>query len=176
MVEDVWLTRGRCLLGLVAHLAGLGLIVFVALGLAEDASLWLFGRPAQAEVIATWIEQDTTRSQAEPSYRWFIRYQFTTPDGRAVTSVSGVSAAEFAALGAGRPAALVSRGEEAVATGGADDGAEGTLVDVLYFPPLPIHNRLDASRYAGLLACAYVPLTVAGLVGLRLGQHLLRAA
>jgi len=169
----VW---GRRLLGLATHLIGLALMVFVSLGLAEDASLWVFGRHAEARVIASWIERDASRSEAEPSYRWFVRYAFTTADGRATTGISCVSAAEFAALGTHRPAELVSQENEDPGNRGANGPGDGPTVDVVYFPPLPTHNRLDDSRYAALLACSYVPLIVAGWVGLALGRSLLRAA
>jgi len=170
-----WRGWGLRLLGLVVHLMGLALVVFVGLGLAEDVSLWVFGRPAEAQVTATWIEEDASRSQAEPSYRWFVRYAFTTPDGRTINGVSTVSATEFATLGTSRPTELVSRESEASALREGDAPASGPTVDVVYFPPLPSHNRLDDSRYAALLACAYVPLMVAGWAGLMLGRRLLRA-
>ena len=170
-----WRAWGQSLLGLVVHLLGMALVVFVALGLAEDASLWVFGRTVEAQVTATWIEQDTSRSEIEPSYRWFVRYAFTTPDGRTVNGVSTVSAKEAARLSTGRPMEFISREREASALREGDVRANGPTVGVVYFPPVPRHNRLDDSMYAALLACAYVPLTLAGCAGLALGRRLLRA-
>lgn len=81
----------------------------------------------------------------------------------------------FASLGARRPAELVSRENEGRGVRGTDAPRGGPTVDVVDFPPLPNHNRVEDSRYTVLLACSYAPLVVAGWAGFVLGRRLLRA-
>ena len=174
-VTSSWKARGRLLLGLMTHLAGLALLVFVAFGLAEDGSLWVLGRHVEAQVISTWVEEQSGKQGDSRIFHWFIRYRFTTVDGRDITGISRVSATEFAALGSGQPAVIVS--------GDCDDGSadragailEGPTVDVVYFPPIPTHNRLDESRFLPVLACAYIPLILVGCAGLIAGRNLVRS-
>ena len=49
------------------------------------------------------------------------------------------------------------------------------LVDVIYFPLIPTHNRLSDTRYIPIYICLYVPVLVLGLIGFRLGWSVLRA-
>jgi hypothetical protein len=161
------------LVGILLLAAGLALMAFTAFNLIQDASLWVLGRPTEAQVIAMWIEQAAEESPESPSYRWFIRYQFETLDGRIVTGVSRISAIELAALGHTRPVDVVYAGENASdrRAGAIEDGG---WVDVVYLPAYPAHNRLDESRFVSLLACAYVPLILLGVAGLAVGRSFLQ--
>jgi hypothetical protein len=164
--------RLRQLAGGLVGAIGLALLAFVALNLAQDASLWVLGRRAEAQVVDAWIEQDAEERAEAPAYRWFIRYQFQTPGGRIVAGVSRISAQELAALGHTAPVDVVYAGEDSPRGGGAaiEDGGR---VDVVYLPAYPSHNRLDESRLVPVLACAYVPLILLGCAGLAIGRSLL---
>jgi hypothetical protein len=161
-----WLRR---LAGMLLLATGLALMAFTTFNLIQDASLWVLGRPTEAQVIGVWIEQAPDDSPESPSYRWFVRYRFETLDGRVVTGVSRIAATELAALGHTEPVDVVYAGEQALHE---SDGAieDGGRVDVVYFPAYPAHNRLDESRFVPLLACAYVPLILLGLAGLVVGR------
>jgi hypothetical protein len=160
------------LLGLLVLAAGVTVLAFVAFNFVQDASLWILGRRAQAQVVDVWIEQNAGEREA-PTFRWFIRYQFTTLNGRLVTGVSRVSAAELAALGHTGSVDVVYSEEEAAHRNevAIDDAG---WVNVVYFPPYPVHNRLDESRFVPVLACAYVPLILLGGASLKLARSLLQ--
>jgi hypothetical protein len=50
----------------------------------------------------------------------------------------------------------------------------GGSVAVVYYPRYPEHNRLEESRLIPVLACAYVPLTMASLGALFVGWRFIR--
>jgi hypothetical protein len=165
----------RQLVGALVTGLGLALMAFVVLNLAQDGSLWILGRHTEAQIVGMWVEQDVDESDDTPACRWFVRYRFTTPGGRAVTGVSRVSARELASLGHSGPVDIVYAGENAPpGDGGAIE--DGGWVHVVYLPLYPAHNRLDESRYVPVLACAYVPLILVGIAGLALGRGLLQTA
>jgi hypothetical protein len=153
--------------------AGLGVLVFAALNLIQDGSLWILGQRAEAQVVGVWIEEETEARAEAPTFRWFIRYQFSTPGGQVVTGVSRISANEWAAIGHSEPVEVAYEGED---TGDRGFGAveDGSWVGVTYLPGYPAHNRLDESRFVPVLACAYLPLILLGGAGLAAGRGLLQ--
>jgi hypothetical protein len=163
----------RQLAGVLVLVGALALLAFVLFNLVQDAPLWVLGRRTEAQVVGMWIEQDADRRADAPTYRWFIRYQFKTPSGRAVTGVSRVSPRELAALGHSHPVDVVYAGEDPPHR---DKGAteDGSRVDVVYLPAYPRHNRLDESRFVPVLACAYVPLILLGGAALAVGRCFLQ--
>jgi hypothetical protein len=164
----------RRLAGATVVSVGLALLAFVVLSLVQDASLWVLGRRTTAQVVGAWIEQDVEARPETPTFRWFIRYQFGTPDGREVTGVSRVSAAEWAAMGHSDPLEVVNRQGGSVPQPGVGAVEDGGSVDVVYLPAYPAHNRPDESRFVPVLACAYVPLILLGWAGLAAGRGLLQ--
>jgi hypothetical protein len=160
--------------GVLVLVTGLALLTLVLFYLVQDASLWVLGRRTTAQVVGMWIEQDAKARTEAPAFRWFIRYQFRTRDDRVVAGVSRVSATEWAAMGHSGPVEVVYDAEGGSAEGEAGEIADGGHVAIVYFPAYPAHNRLDESRFAPILACAYVPLILFGCVGLVAGRSLLQ--
>jgi hypothetical protein len=155
---------------------GLVLLAFVAFHLIQDASLWTVGRRTAGRIDRAWIERDAATGADAPTFRWFIRYQFRTSDGRVFTGVSRLSAKEWAALDHAGPVDVVDREDGAQLTGDAGGIENGGAVDVVYLPAYPTHNRLDDSQFVPLLACAYVPLILLGGAGMLAGRSLFRSA
>jgi len=159
--------------GGLVMLAGLAMLAFVALNLGQDASLWLFGRRTEAQVVGKWIERDAREGEGDPIFRYYLRYRFQTPDGQEVTGVSRMAAQEWSAVEHTGSVDVLSPD-----TGGILDGSVGAIdgagsVDVVYFPAYPAHNRLDESGFVAVVACAYVPLIALGCTGLAAGRRLL---
>jgi hypothetical protein len=153
---------------------------FLLASLARDASLWVFGRRAEAQIEELWAESVGGEDTGEQDFRYFVRYQFRTEQGQVLTGTSRVGAGEWGGLGTAGQARVDWNGSEIRAVAPVYQEQEhvppepiggmeaGSPITVVYFPLYPEHNRLDESRYATLLACAYVPfLAVAG--GLALG-------
>lgn len=134
----------RAAAGLLLLVIGLCCAAFVVASLARDVSLWAFGRRARAVVVETWAEP----IGEESGFQYFVRYQFQTADGQMVTRKASVAAQEWTGLGL------------------------GDWVEVVYLPLYPAHNRLDDSRLAPVLACAYLPLVFLSGAGLAWGWRL----
>jgi hypothetical protein len=146
-VERTW---GQLLLGGFLGLVGLALLLFLLYSLARDASLWIFGTEAAAEVDELWVERTSPEDAQELTFRYHVSYHFTTPGGRTVRDTSTLDVREWGNLKVGGP------------------------VEVVYFPLFPAHNRLEESRYVTVLACAYVPLFIAAWALLGLALYLVR--
>lgn len=140
----------KMLLGALLVLIGLICLGTVVFSLAQDLPLWVLGRRAEAEVIDAWLERTSTNREGELSFQYFVRYQFTAPNGRVFTRVSSVGVNEWGSL------------------------ERGGVIVVVYFPLYPAQNRLDDSRFIPLVACTYVPVVFVGLAGLVVGWRLLR--
>ncbi|MGD2145407.1 MAG: DUF3592 domain-containing protein [Anaerolineae bacterium] len=166
-------TVAQRLVGALVMVAGLAMLSFVALNLGRDVSLWFFGRHIDAQVVGKWIERDAQEGEGDPTFRYYLRYRFQTPDGQEVTGVSRMAAQEWSAVEHVGSVDVVSPDGAGTLDGsvGATEGA-GT-VDVVYFPAYPAHNRLDESRFVTVVACAYVPLVALGCTGLAAGRRLL---
>lgn len=180
----------KTILGTLLLLIGVIGLAVLLLGLARDVSLWVFGRPIEAEVIELWAEEISEEGDAELNFRYFVRYRFSTPDGVVITRVSPVAAAEWAGLGhAARDFDRASgEGVEPDSAAGVYQerqhvpqdtlgGLEvGGTISIVYFSLYPAHNRLDESRFMPVLICAYLPLlflVIASLVG---GYRVLKGA
>lgn len=167
--------RMKCLAGFLLAAAGLVVLAFVGVNLAQDASLWVLGRHTKARVTDAWIEQGADDRRGMPVYHWYVRYQFTTPGGRMVIGSSQMTAQEWTALELRNPVEL------AVPVQGSKGQSDGTTleedssVDVVYFPAYPAYNRLDQSRFVPILACAYVPLIILGWAGVAAGRRLFQS-
>jgi hypothetical protein len=185
--EEHPLARG--LLGFFLLVFGLSGLAFVVVNLAKDVSLWVFGEQATAQIVDLWAER-TGGDEAQPTFSYYMRYRFTTKDGRTISRTTRVAAAEWAGLGSSARAfdRAVGEVEEPSFAGGVYQEhqhvpefgiggmEEGATMAIVYFPPYPDHNRLDESRFIPALACAYVPLVFLSIVGLVAGWRLLRSA
>jgi hypothetical protein len=176
--------------GALLLLLGLAYLLFVTIGLARDVSLWVFGRSTTATVIDVWAELTSEPDAKELSFRYFVRYQFTTPDGQVFAKTSTVAPGDWAGLGKSyrsRDRSGILGDEPNTASGVYHEQAfvppftvggleKGGPIAVTYFPLYPAHNRLDESRYVPLLACANVPLLLLGGGVLILGLKLIRSS
>jgi hypothetical protein len=167
-------------LGVLLLMGGIALLGFLLFALGKDVSLWVFGQTTTAQVIDRWAEVTNAGEQEELDFRYYIRYRFSTPTGKVIVNTKTVAAAEWVGVGhssRGQGAADFYSGEEVGAAAPVyqeqahlSEFAEGGLmsaadVDVIYFPLIPAHNRLEESRFVPLLACTYAPLlAVAGLL------------
>ncbi|MGD8397542.1 MAG: DUF3592 domain-containing protein [Anaerolineae bacterium] len=122
--------------GLLLLALGLALGVFVAYSLARDLSLWVLGRQVTGTVDRLWVEQIGDRMEGELEFRYYVEYHFTTSGGQTVRATTRADVREWGAL------------------------QEGGAVEVVYFPLVPSHNQIEASRFVPVLACAYLPLLV----------------
>jgi hypothetical protein len=143
---------GQLLLGGALGLLGLIGLILLLYSLARDASLWITGRPIVAEVDELWVERTSAPDAQELTFRYFVRYHFTTPSGQTVSNSSSLDVREWGNL------------------------QEGGPVEIVYFPLYPAHNRLRESQYLPMLACAYVPLFVAVWAMLGVALYLVRPA
>jgi hypothetical protein len=188
MLEDHPLFR-PALIGLLLAV-GVGLTAFLLFALGKDLALWVFGEHTMATVVASWAEPVGDKSQEELSFRYYLQYEFATPDGKLVTSTKSVSVQEWVGVGAGAqgrstvdfydgsahgPAAPVYREQEHLTEFNAGGVAEAGTLAVVYFPLHPAHNRLEESRFIPLLACLYVPFLALGGAALGAARHLLRS-
>jgi len=128
------------------------LATFVAFNLVKDGSLWVFGTKTAAIVTDRRYEMVGDPKSTQPQFRYYVSYQFTTPDGKTYGRASKVDVIEW------------SRSNL------------GWKVPVAYFPLYPAYNRLDDSRYVPFLACLYVPLLVLVLVGYKVGGYLVQSS
>ncbi len=141
---------GRLLAGVLVLSLGLACVLVTAFFLLRDVSIWILGRSVEAEVVDLWLNQTNEAAEGELTFEYYVRYRFTTSNGRTITRDSPVSGIEWSGL------------------------SPGSRVDVRYFPLYPQHNRLDDSRFVPILACAYVPVVlICGLI-VAGGWHLIQ--
>ena len=178
---------GRRLVGGLFLACGTVCLVLTVIYLARDLSLWVMGERTTGYVVDMWAEEVDSGDTRERAFRYYLRYQFTTPDGRVFSRASSVSASEWVGLGKGTKsrvgalledestsAAGVYQEQPHIPESGMGGLEEGSPVDVVYFPPYPAHNRLDESRFIAVLALAYVPMLFVSAVGLGVGWQLTR--
>lgn len=182
--ENRWL---RMAVGVALLVVSLILCIFVTVNLAKDGSLWLLGKRTTAVVLDSWAEQAGQEEAGALTFEYFVRYQFTTSDGREITATSSVGSAEWVGVGYGQqsgvrhdvfderavdPAAPVYQEQKHITEHTAGGMEKGSSLAVVYFPPYPSHNRLDESRFVSILACAYVPFAflsgICAVVGFRI--------
>lgn len=181
---------GRRLVGGLFLVCGAICLVLIVVYLARDLSLWVLGQRTTGQIVEKWAEQTSSDDQRERTFRYLVRYQFTTPDGRVFTRSSTVAPQEWVGLGRGAQQSHGGTGliadDSGTATGVYQEQANvppatigglevGSPIDVVYFPLYPAHNRLDESRLIPILVLAYVPLVALGLVGLWGGWYLVRS-
>lgn len=141
----------QTLLGIVLLVFGLILAIALAFYLANDLTIWVFGKTVVGEVIQMDYVEVGQNQQGEPLFDYLIVYEFQAASGRSFVGTSPVSATEWGTLG------------------------EGSPVLIGYFPLYPRHNRLDNTQYIPVYAVAYVvvgTLSAAGLIG---GWSILKA-
>jgi len=160
--------------GSLVILLAFALAVVTVYFLANDLSLWVFGEHTNGWIVDLWAERLDERETEDILFKYFARYQFVTPDGRKFTGETQLSATEWSGLGMAGPVAAVyyEQGMVPTITGGGLQ--ENSLVEVVYFPLYPEHNRLAEGRLLPVLACAYVPLFVLCWAGFKVGLYLLR--
>jgi hypothetical protein len=181
----------RNLASLTLGLGGLACLAFLVVYLVQDVSFWLLGRKVAAEVVEVWAEPVGQLESGELDFRYFLRYRFTTADGREFGNTSRVSVGEWIGVGHGQQsqaradpldgqavpaAAPVPQPQRHIPQFTAGGLEVGNPVAVVYLPMYPAHNRLDDSRFIPAMACAYVPLLLLGSGGLVVGWRSLRPA
>jgi hypothetical protein len=139
----------RLIAGAVLLAVSLGLAVFLAISLARDVPIWFLGRDTMADVVDLWVEQTSENEEGDRTFRYYVRYQFTPAAGQPISRTMTLPVTEWSTL------------------------SKGGRVKITYFPPYPVHNRIEEARYMPVLACAYVPLLVACAAGLAASWHLL---
>jgi hypothetical protein len=179
----------RSVLGILLVAIGLACFLFVVVNLVQDLSLWVLGRRTIGQVVDMWAEPISAEGSAEIAYRYYVRYEFTTPKGEVISGTSSVAASEWSGLGSSggsSSSAGVLGDEPETASGVYQEQAlvpqhtiggleKGMPIAVVYFSLYPRHNRLDESRFVPILACAYLPLLVVGSLALVGGLHLFRS-
>jgi hypothetical protein len=143
---------GKTAVALLLLIVGLACLGFLVYSLANDLSIWVLGRHAEAEVMELGVISTNDVEEGELTFDYFVKYRFATPGGQVVVDTVLLDVREWGAL------------------------TEGGPLDVVYFPLYPQHNRVDESRYVTVLACAYIPLVLLTWGILGAGLYLLRPA
>lgn len=140
---------------LVKMLGGLALL---ALGLlfsfllirnaVRDFPIWFFGDGVLGVVEEKWYEITGEEDAEELTFKYFVRYNFISPDGEKITESTSLSAQEWSAL------------------------IDGGAVRVVYSPLNPSNNRIDDSRFKPLLLCSYIPFLILSIIFVVLGWNL----
>lgn len=181
----------RRLLGFLVLAVGIACLTLVVLSLARDGSLWFFGRKVPATVLESWAEQTSEEGASEVTFDYYVRYRFETERGQVITASSKVAAGEWVGVGYGQQAGIrhdvlddraqpaaapVFQEQKHITEDTAGGIVEGATIDIAYFPPYPAHNRLDESRFISILACAYLPFILVGVIATAVGWRLVRRA
>ncbi|MGD9046659.1 MAG: hypothetical protein PVF77_01275 [Anaerolineae bacterium] len=179
----------RRLLGLSILTIGVACLALVVSSFVRDSSLWFFGRKVSASVVESWAEQTSEEGASEVTFDYYVRYQFETERGQVITAVSRVAAGEWVGVGYGQQAGIrhdvmddraqpaaapVFQEQKHISEDVAGGLTEGATIDIVYFPPYPAHNRLDESRFISILACAYLPFIIVGIIATVVGWRLVR--
>jgi hypothetical protein len=178
-------SRRKTAVGVLLFLIGLACLAFTVVQLAQDVSLWVFGTQVEADVVDLWAEPTGEAGDGSLAFRYYVRFQFSTSDGQRITGTSTVGPNEWIGLGTGSvrasrgfgvnsQSAPVYHEQSSVPQEGIGGLEEGGSIDVVYFAPYPQHHRLEESRLIPLLACGYVPLLGASVVGLVIGWRTAR--
>jgi len=141
---------GRTVAAILLLIVGVVCLAFLVYSLANDLSIWVLGRHAEAEVMELGVIRTSEAEEGELTFDYFVKYRFATPGGQVIVDSILLDVREWGAL------------------------TEGGPLDVVYFPLYPQHNRVDESRYVTVLACAYIPLAVLTWGILGAGLYLLR--
>jgi hypothetical protein len=133
-------------------LFALGLICagFLTISLANDLSLWVLGRSVTGQVTDQWVERIGEQEEGELTFRYYVRYEYTTRSGQTFAKTTTLSVIEWSNLDVGSP------------------------VEVIYFPLTPSHARPADQRFVSIYACAYIPFAIVAWAGLKAGRYLLR--
>ena len=140
--------------GFLLFAMGVVFLAFTTYYAAKDIPLWVFGKQTKAEVVEIWLEQLNElegRKDGVLDFSYNIKYQFTTTKGDLITKTTTTSGSEWSGMW------------------------EGQKIEIVYFPLYPELSRLDDSNWALFLSCTYIPLVAIGIIGLRLGWHMLKA-
>jgi hypothetical protein len=148
--SDMVRSVGKMVAGVLLLILGLLCTGILVYGLVTDLSIWVLGRRTMAEVVDLWVERTSESDAQELTFEYFASYRFTTPGGKTITSSSRLDVREWGSL------------------------EKGGDVSVVYFPPIPRHNRVDEARFVPMLACAYLPLVVVAWASLGVGWYMLR--
>jgi hypothetical protein len=89
-------SAGKRLTGVLLLVLGLACLAYVVVQLANDLSLWLWGKQVEAEVVEMWADPVGEAQDGVLSFEYFVRYQFVTPDGQVVTGMAQVGPGEWA--------------------------------------------------------------------------------
>lgn len=138
--------------GFVLLAIGLLFLIILLRNIVHDFPIWFFGRRVPGVVEETWYEVIEESDAGELSFKYFMRYSFTTPNGETLEGSTSLAAQEWSAL------------------------SEGSEVPIVYSPFNSLNNRLDDSRFVPLLLCAYIPFIFITWFSLATGWNLLSEA
>ena len=124
---------GKKIAGSVLFAFGLIFCFLLVKNAAKDFPIWIFGRQTTGVVEKKWYELVGENNAGELSFNYFLSYKFTTPNGKALSGSTTLSAQEWM------------------------DHEESGEVDIIYASFNPSINRVDDSRFRPLLACSYIP-------------------
>jgi hypothetical protein len=135
---------GRRIAGVFIMLVSLILSVTMLKTLARDIPVWFLGSKTKATIVERWT--DKYPDDSNPVY--FLRYEFSSPDGEIVSGSSRVPGDEWVTY------------------------IEGSEIPVRYSNLNPLNNRLDDSRYVPFLFCSYIPFILICLFAMVLGKEM----
>lgn len=127
---------GRKILGFILLSTGVIGLFFISYNMIRDFPIWFFGHEVTAVVEETILELDEENAAGEMSFKYYVRYQFTTLDGDTVTGMSKLGIQEWSSL------------------------SEGNEISVVYSPIDSTNNRMDDSQYMPMMLCAYFPFMI----------------
>jgi hypothetical protein len=120
-----------------------------------------------------YVERIDDGSTSEMQFEYYVRYRFSTPDGKIYTRSNSLSAQEWSSLSiASADSPDISQLQNLPPHTTYDMLAKG-LVEVVYFPLYPQHSRLAEGRYVLFLVCLYVPFLVLIWGGFKITHYLL---
>jgi hypothetical protein len=165
---DLRLIAGSLLL--IANLVFAGFILY---SLAGDVSLWVFGKHTLGKVEDLYVERIDDGSASEMQFEYYVRYSFSTPNGKIYTRKGSLSAQEWSSLSIARPDSPDFDQLQAIPPHTTYSMLAKGLVEVVYFPLYPQHSRLAEGRYVLFLGCLYVPFLALIWVGYKFSRYLL---
>jgi len=163
------------ILGGLVLLGSLLFAAFLIYSLGKDLAIWGFGKQVSAVMLDRWTEETSEEEVREKTFEYFIKYQFETEDGRLITRVTSVGAREWVGFGMPGESGIVYKEQETVPADDMRNAQLGNTIDVIYFPLIPEHNRLNDMRYISLYLCLYIPTVALSVIGIRIGWSLVRS-
>jgi hypothetical protein len=168
--ERPWL---RGIIGSLLLLLSIGLAGFTFYYLVSDGSLWLFGKHTLGKVEDLYVVRTDDGKTQEMQFDYYVRYQFSTPDGKIYSRRTALSVQEWGSLNIAPPDSPQFAELQNIPPHTSYTMLSQGLVEVVYFPLYPQHSRLAEGRYILFLSCLYVPFLIAVWAGIKTSLYLL---